>query len=168
MDLTNKQIQVAHLNGFHYIWQLERDDGKIVSQFEHDGEEVALAERFKILPKSPLDKYGDSIVVEGVRRGAWVATVEGLNSMSVDVEKGENLVIYRKSYLGSDSMKYFCYCLGVRREDVETDPVELVYYLCPPTVVLDKFKKPREFKGGITRSKDPLHRNEFDTFSSKL
>ena len=152
------KIQAALSQGLEYYWRLELDNGKVVDQFDSDGNDVCLGDHCKLLQKSPVDPYAENIVVTGVKRVGWIPAHDGWKAFMVSMEKGdEGLVLYRKNYLaaGTSGGAYRVYVIG-RRYPSASLSEEMVWHICPPK------GDAASFPGGVTQSTDPLHRNMFD------
>jgi len=154
------KIQAAQSQGLEYYWRLELDNGKIVDQFDSDGNDVCLGDYCELLQKSPVDPYAENIVVTGVKRVGWVPIHDGWKAFMISVEEGdEGLILYRKNYMSTGPEgTYRVFVIG-RRYPTASLSEEMVWYICPPMV--------GGVQGGVTQSTDPLHRNLFDQWLDK-
>lgn len=164
--LNEKQISIAGVSGFDFIWFVETEEGKSGYQFNEDGKEIPLTDLAPLVKKPLDDPYYRTAVFKGVKRAAWVPVKPGLKEFFLDFSPHEGLVIFRRNYMAlGGTGDYKVYCLGKRTMSSVIIPVEDTCYVCPPTQWIKKKPSgPVIFPGSIERSTDPDFENAYERF----
>ena len=165
MLITEQMAAAARSQGLHYYWVITFRDGRTACQYTEGGQDAGLrAFAHKILQKAWDDPY-QTVVITGVKQALLAPAYPDLKGTTIDLQEGEDLVLFRRNYLPVDALKYCVYCIGSRRV-IDGRPVETTLYICPPLgVPMRGHDGGLHFFGGAADwTQDPKFKNAYERF----